>query len=280
MKLVFWEDGIPINFGEKLNTIIWKKMFPEHFFHTKDDIHLLVLSSGIFQRSCGLKPDVRNVVFGSGTGYFLMDQETLMSYNNKFIFVRGPLTANVVKCRYITDPAVLLKFCDIDLTLKDPKYITFTNHWTMNYDMDRIHDVLKNEDASYNTFKIGASFDEIIESLKNTRLLVTCSLHAAIIADLMGIPWVPFNYNRVKTVPLCYFKWCDWAYSMNLNKFEFFNNTQSVIGNVSDVKRFISDFKNVSNTRGYLSDRNILRSKCTEILEEVEKFKIWFNEQP
>jgi len=90
MKLLFWEPGIGTNFGENINTTMWKKIFPEHFFTTKDNIGLAVLCSGIFGSL--LKKELHNVIFGSGGGYNNANADNILKMTNiKWMFVRGHL---------------------------------------------------------------------------------------------------------------------------------------------------------------------------------------------
>lgn len=235
----------------------------------------MVLSSHLFGGF--LSKLSTNVVFGTGSGYFINDAATkeMLSYKNKFMFVRGPLTANIAKCKYITDPAILLKLCD-NLEMEKPNFITFTNHHAASKDMNRIKEVLERENQSFTCFGIGDSYESIIHKLKNTKLLMTCSLHAAIIADLMGIPWIPLNYKSQEN--LNYFKWTDWAYSLNISNFNFRSPSDNFIRSINDEKAFISDFKKIlDESKPYLSNRSVLIPKIDEMHNEINELVKWFD---
>lgn len=283
MNLVFWKPGIGINFGETLNTIMWKKIFPEYFFTTKPYIALSVLNSAIFGQF--LRKEYTNVIFGSGSGYVSENpQDIINAKNNIWMFVRGPLTSDITGCKYITDAGVLSKTC-MDLKLEEPKYITFINHLSMKVDMNEISKTLREENELYNSIEVGEPVEDVIKTLKNTKLLLSSSLHAAVIADAMGVPWIPINYQPSYGKPapgmgMCYFKWKDWAYSLNVSDMQFSKPSNYVLRSITNKKEFLEDFKKLSVQRGYLSDRILLSSKIYQMLEEVEKFKKWFNDQP
>jgi succinoglycan biosynthesis protein ExoV len=54
--------------------------------------------------------------------------------------------------------------------------------------------------------------EAVMRELQNTRLLITESLHGAIIADSYDIPWIPIRTSRNFSV----FKWMDWCMSMQV----------------------------------------------------------------
>jgi hypothetical protein len=61
---------------------------------------------------------------------------------------------------------------------------------------------------------------------------------------------------------------------MNISKFKDFNTIRSAKNELD----FLYDIKKLNYKNSFLSDITILNSKYLEILDEIEKFKRWFED--
>jgi len=55
--------------------------------------------------------------------------------------------------------------------------------------------------------------DSVFASLRQTRVLIAEAMHGAIVADALGIPWIPV---RTAGKGVMEFKWRDWCESLDL----------------------------------------------------------------
>lgn len=196
------------NFGDDLNEFLWERIFENSLdkFGEKDSYFIGI---GTRLRRKNIPHNKKIVVFGAGYGY-----ETVPPVVNEYwdiLCVRGPLTAEklgVGQDKVITDPAILT-------ALQYPNFnkeydVSFIPHHLTIHE-DNWEDVCRN--LNVNFINPTNHPDRVIEEIIKSKLVVTESLHGAIIADSFRIPWIPF-YTRSH---FSKFKWDDWAASMKLN---------------------------------------------------------------
>jgi succinoglycan biosynthesis protein ExoV len=202
------------NFGDELNGWMWRELYPELFGDGSDgDDGIDFIGIGtILDRhlpSRGL-----NVVLGSGTGY--APPPDLRSNPAQWCVygVRGPLTAQLLDLpreAVLSDPAILLadhprwrgpRETEAGNVIFVPhwKSIRF-GQWQAACELAQIEFVDPCGDAR-----------TVIDRIANARLVVAESMHAAIIADALRVPWVPVVLSR-EVAP---FKWADWAATVGL----------------------------------------------------------------
>lgn len=204
MKLVYYRHAIP-NFGDDLNTILWPALAPE-LFDDRSDIGFVGIGT-IIGMACG---DLRRLhVFSSGTG-----NDALGRWHGRDVTywcVRGPVSARVLDLepdRALTDGAILVpRVAGFPPAATSDGGTLIIPHWqTMAYPgWDSV--------AALTGFELldprGAP-REIIARIAGARLVLTESLHGAILADTYGIPWLAFATSGNFGVT----KWVDWTLSL------------------------------------------------------------------
>jgi len=207
------------NFGDELNGWMWRELYPELFDGAEDGIDFIGIGT-ILDRH--LPNRGLNVVLGSGTGYAPPPDIRANPAQWCVYGVRGPLTAELLDLpreAVLTDPAILLA--------DHPRWrraggepaqgsganaegnIVFVPHWkSIRFgqwqaacELARIEFVDPCGEAR-----------AVIDRIAGARLVIAESMHAAIIADALRVPWVPVVLSR-EVAP---FKWADWAATVGL----------------------------------------------------------------
>lgn len=208
MKLYYYKSPEG-NFGDDLNEWLWDELMPLQF-DDRDD----VCFSGIGTIINTSMPEAKKwIVFGSGVGYGY-PPEGFGNASWDIKFVRGPLSAKVLGLKqdqFITDGAILLKQLPEFTPLEDSErdgvvfvphhHALLTGKWEKVCELAGIEFINPTGDAR-----------EVIQKIRKAKLVIADAMHAAIIADAMRVPWIPVTTsNQINT-----FKWCDWAYSMEM----------------------------------------------------------------
>ncbi len=197
--------GVEHNFGDELNAWLWPELFPRLFDGAADGVHFVGIGSILDER---LPVGGLNVVLGTGTGYARAPDIQATPAHWRIYGVRGPLTAQLMSlpdAAVLTDPAILLA--------RHPRWkaraaaagnVLFVPHWKsvlfgqwpLACAMNGIEFVDPRDDAQ-----------AVIDRIAGARLVIAESMHAAIIADALRVPWIPIVLSR-EVAP---FKWTDWA---------------------------------------------------------------------
>lgn len=195
------------NFGDELNHVLWPRLVPG-LFDEVDRTGFLGIGTiiGMPTPECD-----RLHVFSSGVGY---DKLSEWNVPRRIWCVRGPLTARLVGAgtdKVLTDGAILTPSVVAE---DDARPATTTigvmPHW------ESLHYPGWCEACELAGFQLISPIGEpesVVRALRQTRLLITESLHGAIIADSYNIPWIPMRSSRNFSV----FKWMDWCLSMQVS---------------------------------------------------------------
>ena len=208
------------NFGDELNGWMWRELYPDLFDgHSDSDedggIDFIGIGT-ILDRH--LPKRGLNVVLGSGTGYAPPPDIRANPAQWCVYGVRGPLTAELLDLpreAVLTDPAILLadhprwRGPRKEASVAESGNVIFVPHWkSIRFgqwqaacELARIDFVDPCGDAR-----------EVIDRIAGARLVIAESMHAAIIADALRVPWVPVVLSR-EVAP---FKWADWAATVGL----------------------------------------------------------------
>lgn len=204
MKLYYYRDRLG-NFGDDLNPWLWPRLLPAGTLD--DDAGALFLGIGtILGRSVPTAPT--KWVMGSGTGY---SQVPPLDDRWRFVCVRGPMTARALGLApelAATDPAAFLHR-EPGLTGRPRAGAAFMPHHVSvaQFDWRALC-----ADAGLAYVDPGASVDATLATLAGAEVVITESLHGAIVADALRIPWIPVVcYDHILA-----FKWQDWAASLGL----------------------------------------------------------------
>src|ERR1700761_8885215 len=204
MKLVYFR-GKQLNFGDDLNGVLWPRLLPGMFDETGAEGFL-----GIGTLVGMPTPGCRRLhVFSSGAGYD--DIETWRA-ERKVWCVRGPITARLLGVgAALTDGAILAPEV-MGPPPGDPtgRAVGVVPHW------QSLH--FPGWDAACKAagFRLISPIDtpeRVHAAIGSVSLVLTESLHGAIFADTMGIPWVPF----VTTRNISALKWVDWCLSVGVS---------------------------------------------------------------
>ena len=193
------------NFGDDLNVWLWEKALPG--FLDNDERQLFIGMGTILGND--FPREVTKIVVGSGGGYATPPK---VDDSWKICFVRGPLTADLLRidrsCA-ITDPAVLVnRFREgnaqpsLGTSLMMHQGSIRRADWRQIAGDAGIHYIDPEEDVM-----------TVLEEIGRSELLITEAMHGAIVADALGIPWIP-----VQVYPhILPFKWHDWCLSMGIS---------------------------------------------------------------
>lgn len=204
MRLIYFAGSG--NFGDELNALLWPRLAPE-LFDTADRTGFLGIGTiiGMPTPECD-----RLHVFSSGVGYDNLADWTVA---HQIWCLRGPLTARLLAAdadRVLTDGAILTPWAIADDDVRPmPTTIGVMPHW------ESLHYPGWREACELAGFQLINPIGEpeaVVRAVRQTRLLITESLHGAIIADAYDIPWIPIRTSRNFSV----FKWMDWCLSMQV----------------------------------------------------------------
>ncbi len=190
------------NFGDDINLQLWERLFPN--LHKLDGrVHFYGIGTVLGGRhDIGIK----KVVLGAGIG------ETGSVSNDKnweFCWVRGPLTAKEFGLPVnsgLGDPAILWPELSPGHDPDGP--VGLIPHYAT---WDKFNWLAVAADAGMVAINPHHSPSQVISQMRNCSRIMAESLHGAICADAMEIPWtaciLAHRFNE--------FKWRDWMATIN-----------------------------------------------------------------
>lgn len=213
MKLLRYKPSAP-NFGDDLNDLVWPALAPGLFDDggggDRDNEAFVGIGTIV-----GIDPEGRRRlhVFSSGAGYSATDAWGGLDVD--YHCVRGPVTARVLGLppeSALTDGAILAplvaRFARLTSrggrngTVVVPHYETIAfPGWAQAVRM-----------AGFDLVDPRGTPEKVIAALAGARLVLTESLHGAILADAFGVPWRGFAVSRNFSTA----KWADWTGSLGL----------------------------------------------------------------
>jgi succinoglycan biosynthesis protein ExoV len=195
------------NFGDDLNAVLWPALAPG-LFDDDPEVGFVGIGTIIGMPCGGLR---RLHVFSTGIGN---DRpEAWRGKQVEYWCVRGPISARMLDLpadRAITDGAILTPLVegfpqaatDTGGTLVIPHFQTLDHPgWP---------EVAKL--TGYELLDPRADPRSVIARIAAAKLVLTESLHGAILADVYGIPWIAFATSKNFGVT----KWVDWTHSLGL----------------------------------------------------------------
>lgn len=211
MKLVYHEGK---NFGDALNPIVFGKLFPG-MFDDDDREQFIGFGSilGLKRPSPGTR---RRIVFSSG---YAAGHESTYGPTprvlpcDEVICVRGPRTAAILRLppeAAVVDGAILA--AHLLHLLPDPSAsrVAFMPHVGSFWCFEGWRDLLREEEIEL----IDPRGDplQLLQEIRGCRILLAEAMHGAILADAIGVPWVPVKcYSSVNE-----FKWSDFCESLEM----------------------------------------------------------------
>ena len=206
MKIDYWRSAHG-NFGDDLNEWLWREMLPG-IWDDADGIRFIGIGT-VLDR--GLESDRFTVIFGSGAGY-AAPPRTLKDANKCKVYgVRGPLSARAVGIApdlALTDPAILVAALPRFRNLAKQGVI-FVPHWK-SVGIGIWPAICREAGIDYVDPRQDSEL--VIRKIGSATLVLAESMHAAIVADALRVPWI-----SVTTTPeFLAFKWADWAASLGM----------------------------------------------------------------
>jgi len=185
------------NFGDDLNTLIWSRLFPD-----LSTLEGRVLIYGVGTLLDGRhNPSIKKVVLGTGVGEV---DSARPDKNWDFRWVRGPKSAqefNLPGELGIGDSALLWPELSVGHDATGPVgVIPHYGTWD-SYDWNQVA-----ANAGMLAINPRQAPSDVVRQVRGCSRILSESLHGAICADAMGIPWaaciLAHRFNE--------FKWRDW----------------------------------------------------------------------
>lgn len=196
------------NFGDDMNSWFWDSLIPN--WRELRPGHTLFGIGSILGRTF-LEPFDSVLVLGSGSGYGPLPDN--LNTKIEYGWVRGPLTAKNLGLpadRAITDPACMVPTFPEFRAIKKTGGSLFIPHCgteRLGLDWERVADA-----AGMKHLSPAQDSRIVIERIAAADMVVTESLHGAIIADAFRVPWLPIAISPTFSS----YKWTDWARSMEV----------------------------------------------------------------
>lgn len=194
------------NFGDDLNSFVFPRIFPGLLDENQGE--LLVGIGTILNHTVPKEPF--KYVFGSGFGYG--GRPDFSTNRWKIYCVRGPHTAASLKLDRslaATDPAALVSRYIPHFSGKPGGY-GFIPHFE-SLDLGFWPEAASV--AGLRFINPRASLNEVINGIQSCEVVITESLHGAIVSDCLRIPWIAVR----PLVGAHRKKWLDWASSLEIN---------------------------------------------------------------
>jgi succinoglycan biosynthesis protein ExoV len=196
LQLYYWNWRR--NFGDELTEFLITQLAPGLI---DDDPSTLFLGIGTILDS-RVPREPKKVVFSSGFGY---SDPPILDGRWKFYCVRGPLTAKALglPAETAASDAGILVGDFFHRSSQPADELGFVPHWSsVSRNMSQ---VLRDEGIRLIDPMRGP--EEVIEDIRNVGTVMTESLHGAIVADALRIPWIPVTLSK----GVLDFKWRDWC---------------------------------------------------------------------
>lgn len=298
MKLTYHNNKYG-NFGDELNSWIWEEYFPG-LFDDNPDTAFIGIGTLLGTGAANDTPNAtKRIVFGTGSGYSEINK---LDSSWEIRFVRGPRTAKAFgldPLMAITDPAILAS--QFTATNNKEFEVSFVPHHSSLFygDWAEVCDY-----ANINLIDPRSDGRNIIDLINKSEVVLAESLHGAIVADSLRVPWIPVSSSS----HILEFKWLDWAESMNLEislnsiprvvrpitsytintqlknylkmllqslKFKRFDVILPISGtsksdNINTANTLVEIYK---SRKKYLSDDSVFESRLAAVQAEIEKFQ-------
>lgn len=187
------------NFGDDLNPLLWRETFGP-MWHAPQSVELWGVGTLLRNRPFSPMP---KVVLGTGG---LLKTPKLKGPLWDIRWVRGPLTASRLGLPHekgLGDPAILWSGLKEACGPKVAGPVGLVPHWRTTLDFDWGGLARR---AGLQLVDPTQSPAQVVGQLRQCSRILAESLHGAIFADALGIPWAPVVLaHRFEK-----FKWCDW----------------------------------------------------------------------
>lgn len=208
MKLTYFKCNIP-NFGDDLNAYLWPCLLDGDFFDEDESELFVGIGSIIYDN---YPANARKIVVGSGYGGYTPPPDA-HDGTWEFAFVRGPRTADTLgipRAAAVTDGAILLRLLSRPPEPEQPRAPIFVPHFQS---LDRGNWKAVCDLAGVRFVDPSGTVEETLAAIRGASVVVTESMHGAIVADALRVPWV-----AVTPIAKAHrFKWLDWTESLDID---------------------------------------------------------------
>lgn len=267
MKL-YYHKAPAGNFGDDLSPWLFSLFIP-NLPDLADDQHC-IFGVGTILTEGNLSKFLKPIIFGSGGTYKTVPSRAVLERCN-FICVRGPLTRDLFglpKDLPLCDPAIYIPKLLEPAMISDTKKTVFVpHHLTVVGELGSEISNAVEQALDIEIVSPREDFRVVIDSIRSAELVLTESLHGAIIADAFRIPW-----RAVALSPMFnWFKWRDWSYSVEIEPeiYAAFGATNLASRWLGKLKRRVNFPRNLD--LDWRKDRLLSRNQvCDEIVRVLQ----------
>lgn len=204
---LFYSRGVPGNFGDDLNPLIWYSLYPKLFETSTSQDTILGIGTLINERA----PSIGRLhVLGSGVGYH---GGVKIDDRWNFVFLRGPKSCaslGLDSALAVTDPAILIKrIFPIRERVAYNLPISYMPHH-VSCDFANWPEICEMAGLQY--LDPRGDVSETLHKIRNSRMVIAEAMHGAIVADALRVPWLAVKaYSHILD-----FKWLDWCESIGV----------------------------------------------------------------
>lgn len=208
MKLFYYKSEVG-NFGDDLNEWLWSRFIPDGW---SDESRVLFSGIGTIIGN-PTPPADKIIIFSSGVGYSPIPSDF---YGPRFDVraVRGPLSAKILGLdtdKVVADGALLLSQLPefVPLPEEERTGVLFVPHY------EALRDPVWNYIAAAAGVELldpRGDSKTVVSRIRSSKLVIADSMHAAIVADTMRVPWVPVATSCASNT----FKWLDWSMALGV----------------------------------------------------------------
>jgi len=208
MKLHYFHRQL--NFGDHLNTWMWERLLPGCFDDPDDGLVMTGIGTIIGHT---IPATGRILILGSGAGSTPPPADFPGPRWN-VLAVRGPLSARLLDLpedRAVADAAVVLRgFPEAAPVSEAERHgVVYVPHLS-SADVDLWRGVMQEAGIEY--LDVRQDSRVFLERLRHARLVLAEAMHAAIVADVVRVPWIPVVTNTW----INSFKWMDWLETVDI----------------------------------------------------------------
>lgn len=257
---LLYHKGPRPNFGDDLNAILWPRLLSAETLNT-DNLILVGIGSILTEQRLGqfAGTNQRLMILGTGTSYGLPPAHIRDWHVSA---VRGPLTAKLIGMpeKAVTDGAILIAAVPELARQEDTgSDVVFIPH----------HRSIRHTRWAAICREAGVQFvtpeqpvEDVLRAISTARLVLTESLHGAIVADTMRVPWLPVIISPAVDE----FKWRDWCQSMDVP----FTPDRIEAANAGDQRIY-------SQMNAILRSQNIAEHRVLESTASTDDLRNYFD---
>lgn len=217
MKLVYYKGNVP-NFGDELNWHIFEALFDNIDFRERYEKHYFMGIGSILHEVYFdlMEPDSTSILFGSGV------RGTNYPAGNLKIeahFVRGPISASIFDCKYITDAAYIFYFMREYMSLCNSEKKVGTVIVPYYTHINQVDWSQVTKDTGARIVMPYWAPHRVLSAMASAKKVIAGAMHGCILADCLRIPWqrlrLPVHELNNDVQDL---KWDDWLRSIEHKK--------------------------------------------------------------